>query len=1159
TVGGAVSGSGTLTDTSTATAETIDIGGDISGIDMDFSSGNPTVQAAQTFNPSSLLSGDSTIELDSGNAASLAGLSYNNLIFNKSTGAEVITSIGSLTVTNLLTMISGDWTAGAAVYTHDIDGGWDSTAVNFTFTPGSSTIWMNSGSVNHVTGEGFYNFTANGTITLASALEVSNDLSVPNTGSLTSANYAMDVDGNLSLTSSAASTLAITGTGTLTVDGTSTIDSGSTLSLGDGAATFGNDTTDTFTNSGTLTSTGTGNVTFYGNYDGSATTAVLNGNSNAADDLTWTFREDATIYSIDTNGDSVWFDSDVTYTHTLTINGTVSFDTVVVSTDHTVNLDASSTDTFIAATLQTGDTGSDNDTAVFDATTADFNITTLSNGGRFRLEGSQTTQTIGTNDSDSGWTEYYDGTETLDNADFDTLWNLEISSGTYTLGQDLTILGTGNDHDSDLNDYNDEGFFLSGGTFNAGSNTITISEAFSDTGGTFNCDTSHIILTGSNDGYIGGTNTFYQLSCNYVANASDPTVSADTSVSGKDIYFLPNETITIDASGFLALSGDPTTAPTNIPLTDSYETSTTYLCLRPTDDPADTSSPDSDEYWILELTPGADVFMENLCVWYSDASTYPLVTQDNVYVYQCPGWMDYVRVLSSRTLDTDDNGKIDQIEVEVEVGIIQEADVDEYPFADFTVTVTGYNVTGYLDGSIDDSTDYFYFRIELEELSYLDTDATPEWQIQENTSLVDDAAGDKLVLIPPTSGTPSEPYYGLSSPTDTPDDEAAPVIGYTLAVPGNSEMFVHFSEPVEDNGGNDPTQDDFDYTGLSVSANGFTTVTAGDSGGVKEALISFDGDLTHDDILDGTIATQTATPLQDLASTVNTMDTSLSRNISHVLSDVLFGPADNGPVEPLWARDETTSSTSGSGSGVINDFDGTAHLKDEDITLQAHLHSDIDYADLGGSNIELRFVQEPGSTYVNDYGLWLDSEYFAETTFSGLVPYALSSTGITSYDGTAESSNDHVWNFSLLEDDISNNEDLEFLFYLPGIGRYSARIDDETASDWYRRVYPWSFGVHDIVNQGGGVSILNNIINPNLGEEATLYYSLSKGGMISVQVFDLAGGLVEILHRGRQEAGDYSLSWNGTNRANNTVARGIYFIRLVGPDVDEMRKVMVIK
>ncbi|MDC7219336.1 MAG: hypothetical protein PQJ59_05310, partial [Spirochaetales bacterium] len=40
TVGGAVSGSGTLTDTSTATAETIDIGGDISGIDMDFSSGN---------------------------------------------------------------------------------------------------------------------------------------------------------------------------------------------------------------------------------------------------------------------------------------------------------------------------------------------------------------------------------------------------------------------------------------------------------------------------------------------------------------------------------------------------------------------------------------------------------------------------------------------------------------------------------------------------------------------------------------------------------------------------------------------------------------------------------------------------------------------------------------------------------------------------------------------------------------------------------------------------------------------------------------------------------------------------------------------------------------------------------------------------------------
>ncbi|MDC7223681.1 MAG: FlgD immunoglobulin-like domain containing protein, partial [Spirochaetales bacterium] len=436
---------------------------------------------------------------------------------------------------------------------------------------------------------------------------------------------------------------------------------------------------------------------------------------------------------------------------------------------------------------------------------------------------------------------------------------------------------------------------------------------------------------------------------------------------------------------------------------------------------------------------------------------------------------------------------------------------------------------------------------------------TPEWQILENTTLVDDATGNKLVLIPPSSGIPTSPYFGTSSPTDTPDDEAEPVIGYTLAVPGNDEMFIHFSEPVQDSGASDPTQADLVFSGLSVTANGFTTVTSGSSGGVKEAIISFSDSLTHDDVLNGSVSIDTAAPLQDLASTVNSMDITLNRNISHALSDVLFGPADNGPVEPLWARDETVSSSSGSGTGVINDFDGTEHLKDEDISLQAHLHSDIAYADLGGGDIELHFVQDPDSTYVNDYGLWLDSSYYDEADFSGLVPYPLNSSAIISLTGSEETSNDHVWNYSLSESDISDNEDLDFLFYLPGIDRFSARIDDETASDWYRRIYPWSFTVRDIVDQGSGVSILNNVINPTQGEEVTLYYSLSKGGMVSVQVFDLAGGLVEILHRGRQEAGDYSLSWNGTNRANNTVARGIYFVRLVGPGVDEMRKVLVIK
>jgi len=64
---------------------------------------------------------------------------------------------------------------------------------------------------------------------------------------------------------------------------------------------------------------------------------------------------------------------------------------------------------------------------------------------------------------------------------------------------------------------------------------------------------------------------------------------------------------------------------------------------------------------------------------------------------------------------------------------------------------------------------------------------------------------------------------------------------------------------------------------------------------------------------------------------------------------------------------------------------------------------------------------------------------------------------------------------------------------------------------------------------------------------------------VTVQVFNLAGDLVKIIHRGRQGSGEYLYTWDGSNRAGFTVARGIYYIRVTGPDIDEYRKVMVVK
>ena len=68
-----------------------------------------------------------------------------------------------------------------------------------------------------------------------------------------------------------------------------------------------------------------------------------------------------------------------------------------------------------------------------------------------------------------------------------------------------------------------------------------------------------------------------------------------------------------------------------------------------------------------------------------------------------------------------------------------------------------------------------------------------------------------------------------------------------------------------------------------------------------------------------------------------------------------------------------------------------------------------------------------------------------------------------------------------------------------------------------------------------------------------------KSGNLTVQVFTLDGNLVKTLARTRVNEGTYTYHWDGTNGAGNPVARSLYFVKITGPGIDEIRKVMVIQ
>ena len=117
----------------------------------------------------------------------------------------------------------------------------------------------------------------------------------------------------------------------------------------------------------------------------------------------------------------------------------------------------------------------------------------------------------------------------------------------------------------------------------------------------------------------------------------------------------------------------------------------------------------------------------------------------------------------------------------------------------------------------------------------------------------------------------------------------------------------------------------------------------------------------------------------------------------------------------------------------------------------------------------------------------------------------------------------------------------------------------QTKADDMMSLDLWSFKLKSQVNQRGGVTIMNNVIDSSTGEKVVVKVDVPKEGKLNVLVMTLDGNIVDYLHRGVESGGEHFYSWDGSNRNGNPVARGMYFVRVVGDGIDETRKVMVIK
>lgn len=691
-----------------------------------------------------------------------------------------------------------------------------------------------------------------------------------------------------------------------------------------------------------------------------------------------------------------------------------------------------------------------------------------------------------------------------------TTRDLTVSSGTLSLTGDIL---TGRDL-----------VINAGASVNGGSSTLQIGRNWTNGAGFggFDAITSTVELVAGPGSTIQvtGNTEFYNLE----RNTGDIVIEFG---AGETFAIRPGGQMTMTGSGPLDIASR---APEEfLPPPDSPPalTFSGQITLTSTD-PSLASPPPPPpviagaNQWIFDPDPSFTLNMQFTVVAYSFATIDIILPPVNILGPDIRRWLTFLPVDSSQTLDTDSNGRIDRILAILPVP-------HNSNFSDIVVSVDGYTVTGIGPAAAPNE-----FAIDLEERDDLDTDDRPEWIIVENTALQDLASNTRTVII--------------QTPPAVPDDTAPPIAAHTVAYSGSSEIYLRFSEPVWQAPATPLAPADFTIGGAGAPAVTSVTPVVSSGGGYEELLLGLNRPLGVADLApprDLTINNG-----EDGAATPNTL-ASVDNTVS--ISSLALTTGATPLITPVYAVDETISDPAAGALGIIREFDGSAFLTPEDITLQVFREAAL------GPVPEVLYDSDVDPS-VKPNGIWLPFELPGIT----IAPYV---SPLPAIAGTAVNAQLTAFTLPSADARIRENVTLEFLLdtglttEISGSTEtyYAARVDTESGGPWYYSVRPFSFDLQNLVVQRGGVTIANNVIDPTAGERATLNYTLDSRALTRVYVLDLAGNLVKTVQNGLQNPGEYSVAWDGTNREGRAVATGIYFVRVIAGDIDEIRKVLVVR
>lgn len=327
----------------------------------------------------------------------------------------------------------------------------------------------------------------------------------------------------------------------------------------------------------------------------------------------------------------------------------------------------------------------------------------------------------------------------------------------------------------------------------------------------------------------------------------------------------------------------------------------------------------------------------------------------------------------------------------------------------------------------------------------------------------------------------------------------------------------------------------------------------------------------------------------------------MTKNSGHALSDfavnaldVLYAyanPKDDDDWNEKGIYGQNTASVSS--DYAVHDFTAEqgnygALVEQRDIALQIKIN--------GKMESDRRFLLVPSkssalsSEMISDkINLLLGTDWrvWLPTSLKAVATHPNSSVMSENFPESADGGNGILWNYTLKNEDygFKSGDEIQFLFKVTDADGNDILLDND-ADDFtggsanpshpvplYALKMPlekinagdfsfvdlWSFKIKSIKQQRGGVTILNNVINVNAREQTVLEVNVPEEGNLNVFVMTVDGNIVKRLNHGRVNSGTHYYRWNGTNNASKPVARGLYFVRVVGPGIDETRKVLCVK